>query len=101
MNNFRWSVQNEINNQLNGTTSTPAPTPTPTRISVPLVVTANGLRCRTGPGTQYPILIYKGVPKTFNKGNIITAVGSVNGWWKLDIGGTPGYVFKKYTIERK
>jgi uncharacterized protein YgiM (DUF1202 family) len=68
--------------------------PSQTRKIIELKITADVLNCRKGPGTQY------GIIKKFKKDDLVTAIGSVNGWWKLDVNGIPGYISSKYTASR-
>jgi N-acetylmuramoyl-L-alanine amidase CwlA len=85
--NFRAAVQQEIEMQLG---IDPKKKPE----IIKLIVTASVLNCRKGPGTQF------GIIKQFIKGDYVTATNDVNGWWKLDINGIPGYIYGKYTTLR-
>jgi hypothetical protein len=67
---------------------------TPEVISIPLTVIPSTLHCRKEPTTL------SGILKDFHRGDFITAVQSAGEWWKLDVNGTPGYVFKQYTKDR-
>lgn len=88
---FRKEVQQEINVQT-GKVATPKVSEKKT---IELIITANPtLHCRKGPGTQYDII------KDFNNGDSVTAVDLINGWYKLDINGTPGYIAEKYTVKK-
>lgn len=87
VNDFRLDVHKEIENQIEIISERKPKI-------IELKVTASVLNCRKGPGTQYEII------KQFKKGDLVTAVNSVKGWWKLDVNDTPGYIYKKYTSGR-
>ena len=69
------------------------PAPTPTKMRKEIKVTTPVLNCRKGPGTQYAVL------KKYVMGNKLTAIDLVDGWYKLDVNGVPGYVKATYTKE--
>lgn len=105
---FRQEVQTKVNEMIGESTPKPPkpvpPKPAPQKTFEPvvtgteLVVTASALNCRTGPGINYPVMILDGKKKLFKKGDRLTGVDSVNGWWKLNVKGKDGYVIDTYTI---
>ena len=53
-------------------------------------ISGNYVRFRSGPGTNYTILA------DYNIGTPLTVTGSTNGWSRVVIYGTEGYVFSQY-----
>ena len=53
-------------------------------------ISGNYVRFRSGPGTNYTILA------DYNSGTPLTVTGSSNGWSKVVIYGTEGFVFSQY-----
>lgn len=54
------------------------------------VVTGNDVRVRSGPGTSYSVLT------TRDKGARLDVTGVSGGWYKVDVGGSVGYISSTY-----
>lgn len=75
-----------------GTAETPVVTPAVEQ--KPGYITGDDVRFRTGPSTGYTII------GSYNKGQELTILGTVNDWTACTINGTDGYVFSQYVAER-
>lgn len=58
-------------------------------------VTGSSLKVRKGPSTKYSVI------KKLSKGTKVTLVSSSNGWSKVKVGGTTGYVSSSYLSSKK
>lgn len=70
------------------TPSAPKPTGTPGGAAQGVVVTANGVNVRTGPGTNFPVVTQ------VNKGDVVTLKDQAFGWNKVVLGdgNTTGWI---------
>lgn len=73
-----------------GSTPTPSPTPSP-RTGTVVNTGGDNLRCRTGPGTGYAVIV------SLAPGAVVTVRGGVsNGWVPVTCGGRSGWVSDDY-----
>ena len=75
--------------------SSSASTSTSTSKSTKYVTPSAGLNLRKGPSTKYSVI------KKLSKGTKVTLVSSSNGWSKVKVGGTTGYVSSSYLSSKK
>lgn len=68
---------------------------TSTTTNTMYVTASAGLNLRKGPSTKYSVI------KKLSKGTKVTLVSSSNGWSKVKVGGTTGYVSSSYLSSKK
>lgn len=76
-----------------------APTPAPTAVpiadldGISAFIDGNGVNLRSEPSTESEVLL------RFSRGDTVTLTGEWGDWYRIEAGGTEGYVAKRFVVE--